>query len=142
MTFLGGGQEEIDWRGYIQPILEKRYGLAIGGLILGTIWAVWHLPLWIIPGTSQSEMNFFGFLAGSIAMSYFYSWIVESSGRRLLSGLFVHGSCNAIQGLFPLIIFGDEDAKQTRFWLFVVLMVLLGLVTLILRIIKNRKYCI
>ena len=57
MVIYGGGQEEIGWRGYISPYLEKKFGLIIGGLILGIIWAIWHLPLWFILGSSQSYMN-------------------------------------------------------------------------------------
>jgi len=53
MIFLGGGQEELGWRGYILDPLEERLGPWLGNLVLGVVWAVWHVPLFLIPGTSQ-----------------------------------------------------------------------------------------
>ena len=135
MTLLGGGQEEIGWRGYIQPMFEKRFGLIFGTIIFGTIWSVWHLPLWIIPETGQSEMNFVVFLIGSIAISYFYSWVVEASGKRL-SGMVAHGAGNTFQSIFPLV--SVTDAKQTRLWIFCIFIILLGTIAVLMRIMKNR----
>lgn len=42
LPFLG---EEYGWRYYLTPILQKRFGLRRGVLLLGVLWGVWHLPL-------------------------------------------------------------------------------------------------
>ena len=42
--------------------MEDRLGPWLGNLVLGVIWAVWHLPLFFIPGTTQSHMNFLAFM--------------------------------------------------------------------------------
>jgi uncharacterized protein len=47
MILLGGGQEELGWRGYISDPLEARLGAWLGNLVLGVIWAFWHLPLFL-----------------------------------------------------------------------------------------------
>ena len=137
MVFLGGGQEEIGWRGYISPYLERKYGLIVGGLFLGIVWGVWHLPLWFIPETTQIYMNFFGFMLLTIGYSYFFSWIIEASGNRLISGLIAHGAANAFIPLFPSLIMGD--VIQTRFWIYVVLVLAIGIVIVLSRTHKNRK---
>jgi membrane protease YdiL (CAAX protease family) len=138
MIFLGGGQEELGWQGYILPRLEKRFGLIIGGLILGIVWAVWHLPLWFIPGTSQIFMNFFGFMLVTIGYAYFFSWIVKESGNRLFSGLVVHGFANAFAALFPFLIM-EHGVIQMRFWIHVLLTFIIGIIVVATRTYKNRK---
>lgn len=42
IAFFG---EEYGWRYYLQPILQKKFGLRKGVLLLGVVWGLWHLPL-------------------------------------------------------------------------------------------------
>ena len=139
MIFLGGGQEEIGWRGYIMPYLEKKFGLFFGGLILGIIWSIWHLPLWFVPGSSQTYINFFGFALMCIGYSYFFSWIIKLSGNRLLSGVVAHGAANAFVPLFPAVILA-ENTRQTRFWIYCIITLVIGLIVVSARTYKNKKY--
>ena len=37
--------EEYGWRYYLQPLLQKRFGLIRGTVLLGVVWGLWHLPL-------------------------------------------------------------------------------------------------
>jgi len=138
MIFFGGGQEEVGWRGYISPYLEKKFGLFYAPIILGIVWAAWHLPLWFMPGSSQTYMNFFGFTVGCIGYSYFFSWVIKESGNRLFSGLVVHGLANAFAPLFPWIIM-EPDANQIRFWIYCILIFIIGIIIVTLRIVKSRK---
>lgn len=138
MIFFGGGQEEIGWRAYISPILENRHGLIVGGLILGIVWAVWHLPLWFMYGASQTYMNFFGFTLMTIGYSYFLSWVMEASGNRPMSGLVAHGAANAFVTIFPWIIMAEE-AKQTRYWIYVTLILIVGIAIVALRTYQRQR---
>lgn len=45
MVYTAFFGEEYGWRGFFQPILQKRYGKRLGVLILGVCWGLWHLPL-------------------------------------------------------------------------------------------------
>ena len=40
--------EEIGWRGYALPLMSEKFGLAMSSILLGIIWAAWHLPLFYI----------------------------------------------------------------------------------------------
>ena len=67
--FLQGGYgEEMGWRGYALPHLLDTYNPTVAGLLLGLVWAVWHLPLFFTRGSSQSG-SFSLYLVGEISLS-------------------------------------------------------------------------
>ena len=132
MILLGGGQEEFGWRGYALPILENKFGIWLANMILGIIWACWHIPLWFITGTSQSYMNFGGFILLMVGYSFILSWIREISGNRPFSGLYVHGLFNAFIPLMPPLIM-QKNVPQPRFWIWVTLTFLIGILITVLR---------
>ena len=61
-TFLTGGNEEIGWQGFLQPSLEKILPFPLATVATGLIWAVWHLPLFFMPGSSQAGTSFLSLL--------------------------------------------------------------------------------
>ncbi len=135
MILLGGGQEEFGWRGYALPILESKFGIWYANMILGIIHAFWHLPLWFITGTSQTYMNFGGFILLIVGYSYILSWIRKMSGNRPFSGLYAHGLANALIPLLPTLIM-QKNVSQPRFWIWVSLTFIIGI---IITIIRDRK---
>ncbi len=132
MMFFGGGQEEFGWRGYALPRLEKWSGIWLGNIILAVVWACWHLPLWFITGASQNYMNFGGFLLLVTGYSFIFSWIREISGNRPFSGLLVHGVANAFIPFLPTLLM-QQDVPQPRFWIWVSLTFLTGVIITLFR---------
>ena len=45
LVFVAFFGEEYGWRYYLQPILQKKFGLRRGVLVLGVVWGLWHLPI-------------------------------------------------------------------------------------------------
>ena len=41
-AFLG---EEYGWRVYLQPIMQKKFGMKLGIILLGILWGLWHTPV-------------------------------------------------------------------------------------------------
>lgn len=84
-----GPVEEIGWRGFALPILQRRFVPFWAGLILGVIWAVWHLPAFLLSGAPQSAWGFMPFFAGSVACSIILTaFFNEACGSILLVMLF------------------------------------------------------
>jgi membrane protease YdiL (CAAX protease family) len=132
MIFLGGGQEEFGWRGYALPVLENKFGIWVANIILGVIWALWHIPTWFITGTTQSHMNFGGFVLLMTGYSFILSWIRKISGNRPFSGLYAHGLANSFIPVMPTLNL-QESMLQPRYWIWVTLTFLIGTVITVLR---------
>lgn len=130
MVFLGGGQEEIGWRGYIMPFLESKYGLWYGNIVLGIVWAFWHAPLWFITDSFQTYMPFTAFLIGCIGLSFFLSWVVKSSNHKPMSALVAHGTFNSFMPVFPSLVMAT-GVFQLHFWILEILMLGIGIVALL-----------
>lgn len=88
-------------RGFLQPQLQKRLPIAHSTFITGTIWAVWHIPLWFIPGThQQTDLNFLWFLINAAALSFLLAAIYNGTRSIFLCILF-HAFTNAFWDIIP-----------------------------------------
>jgi len=132
IVFLAGSQEELGWRGYILDPLEERLGPFFGSLALGLIWAAWHLPLFLIPGSGLDAIPPLGFLLLTTGCSWFFSWIRKASGQRMVSGIYAHACVNVSGSLFPI-------APQARYWLWVSFAFVIGLVTVSVRSFRHSQ---
>lgn len=87
--------EELGWRGYLQNELNKRFSLLKASLIVGVIWAVWHLPLWFISGYQGLDLLIYivSFAIGLIAFAVIIGF-VYGRGRNLLYAILLHQMLN------------------------------------------------
>jgi membrane protease YdiL (CAAX protease family) len=98
MFLFGPFSEEFGWRGFALDRLLTRWNALISSLMLGVLWAFWHLPLFFIPGTSQQQMGnpvamFTGFAVEVVAMSVLFTWgDPVSHGLELCAKSCAHGS--------------------------------------------------
>lgn len=91
--------EEIGWRGYAWPRLLQRHRLLPAGVILGILWACWHLPLFFIKGMPQANLPFLPYLIMTIAVSIWLGWLYSRTQSILLATV-CHASLNGA-GAFP-----------------------------------------
>ena len=91
---IGGGIEEIGWRGLLQPQLEDKYPHIFAAISVGIIWAIWHLPLWFIDGTNQQNLNFLWFCINAIMLSFFIGSVTYVS-NSIFMAILAHASINA-----------------------------------------------
>ena len=77
---IGGGQEEVGWRGYLLPRLQTRYNALVSSLIVGLVWSAWHLPFLFIPGSSLYGSPFLGYLIQLSVLSIILTWIYNNTG--------------------------------------------------------------
>lgn len=131
---IGGGQEELGWRGFAQPYLQERYGSFVAALGIGVVWAAWHAPLFLIPGATQGGFNFGLYVGGILAESVILAWVYNgTNGSVLLAGLF-HAGNNVAMNWYPAnnVLFVDGVRDESVAFLgqlagFVALLVLVAL---------------
>ncbi|NLA53654.1 MAG: CPBP family intramembrane metalloprotease [Clostridiales bacterium] len=91
---IGSVAEEIGWRGFLLPRLQKRHSPFISSLIVGILWGVWHF-------------NFTGGIAGFIfytitiiEMSILMTWVYNKSKGSLLLMSLWHLTINITSRVF------------------------------------------
>jgi membrane protease YdiL (CAAX protease family) len=83
VNFFANTCEEIGWRGFALPHLQKRYNALISTLIVGTLWALWHLPLLFLVGNPMSEYPFLWFII-IVTNAFIYRTHLRSFRRSLV----------------------------------------------------------
>ena len=94
LTLTDGLGEELAWRGFVLPRLLSRHNALVASLILGVIWALWHLPLVWTEGNAMYHQPVWLLLVDIPAKSILFTWVfLHTRGSVLLAMLF-HGATN------------------------------------------------
>lgn len=96
--------EELGWRGFALDRLQEKWNALAASLILGILWAAWHLPLFFIKGTPQQGMGFgtplFWFWSCQVmSLSVLTTWVYNNTHRSILSAVFMHFMFNSTYGI-------------------------------------------
>ena len=105
MVLSGGLNEEPGWRGFAQARLNERYGALRASLLVGVVWAGWHLPYFFAPVTPQSSfplVNQLGWLGGILTLSVLLAWVYNGTGSVLLA-MALHAMANTADVVIPLV---------------------------------------
>jgi membrane protease YdiL (CAAX protease family) len=105
LVLLIGGPlgEEFGWRGYLMPALAARLNWRTASLVIGVLWGVWHLPLFYLADTAQSQMPIPVFMVNIVAGSVLFGWLFERTQGSVLPALVLHTSLNAWAGILAVV---------------------------------------
>jgi membrane protease YdiL (CAAX protease family) len=101
-VLITGIDEELGWSGLAFPHLHRRFGFIYANLILGVLWALWHLPMFFTPSDSQFGASLLLFVIKLTAFRCLFSWSCLQTGSLILPGLFHAVSFNVLTELVPL----------------------------------------
>ena len=118
-TFMAGGPlgEEIGWRGFALPRIQKQYGPLWGTLLLGVLWGCWHLADFLTAskgggqGTGWTTFltNFPVFLLAVVSLAVILTWIFNHTGESVFIAIVAHTSVNIVEVLLvPRYLTMDE----------------------------------
>ena len=81
--------EELGWRGLALPLLQRRFSPFVASLVLGVIWAVWHLPAFFF-STPMSGFSFGTWFLGVMAITLIVTAMFNASRGSLLVAYLFH----------------------------------------------------
>lgn len=99
MYAVAAGCEEAGWMGYVFPPLRQRLGPLAAGLLVGVVWAVWHLVGFV--QADRSALWIVGQCLSTVAIRVLMVWLFDVTGGIVLSAIIVHTLVNVTQSLFP-----------------------------------------
>jgi uncharacterized protein len=93
---VGPTGEEPGWRGFALPRLVQRFGPLLASLILGVLWAFWHMPLWLTSGLAPMTLLLYvlAFCVGNISLTYLMTWIYLRVPHSLVPMTVAHYTFN------------------------------------------------
>ncbi|MDW7978365.1 MAG: CPBP family intramembrane glutamic endopeptidase [Candidatus Caldarchaeum sp.] len=120
--FVGGPfQEEWGWRGYALERLQTRWNALTSSLLLGIVWGLWHTPLFLIPGTIQSQTPWWGFAILIVSGSILFTWIYNNTNQSILAVMLFHTMNNlsfviipTLQTTFEVLLPADLQRRGSR----------------------------
>lgn len=111
--FMGGPlAEDIGWRGYILPKLHERMHTLHASLLIGIIWAIWHIPFFIFPEWhgAVGNMPFLWFTLLTTSWSVLFAWVYVNTESILMPVLF-HAAINTTLGTLGVLGQSGGDLK-------------------------------
>lgn len=107
IAFLVVG-EEIGWRGFALPRLRARMGGLAASLVLGLLWAAWHLANATLPGFEFYVTAFPAFTLFVVSQTILFAWIATHTRGSLLLAWIFHAAIN-LSG--AVLAFGTTDIQ-------------------------------
>lgn len=114
--------EELGWRGFLLPNLQRRFSPLASSLIVGALWGIWHLNL------TDGLTGFLLYNITIIEMSILMTWLFNKTGNNLVLMIVWHFSFNLASRMFLWDRFNNR--------LFVVEGIVFGMACLLL-LVKN-----
>lgn len=104
-TLWTGGNEEFGWRGFALPHLQERYSALVSGLLIGGLWTVWHIPLFVYGLYTMPPAVY---AVSVLSLSVVLTWYYNTTGGWLPGAVLFHGSVNTLLNVPPLVVGGEE----------------------------------
>jgi membrane protease YdiL (CAAX protease family) len=99
--------EETGWTGFALPHLQKRFSPWVSALILGGVWAVWHLPAFFVPSEmgTFTLVGFIFFVLIGIFVRIIWTWVTNNARGSGIVAILLHASSNAVSlALIPALL--------------------------------------
>jgi hypothetical protein len=90
-----GLAEEFGWRGYVLPRFQAKWNALVSSIVLGLIWASWHIPAFFIPNLPLYQKDFWAWAPEVLLTSVLFTWIFNNTRGSVLAACLFHASMNS-----------------------------------------------
>ncbi len=97
--FVTAVAEEIAWTGYLLDSVRERRGALLAGLLIGGVWAAWHVMPWLKTHSVAWTTGQFVF---TVASRVLMVWLYGKAGGSILAVVLLHDLSNVAYTLFPI----------------------------------------
>ncbi|WP_371805104.1 CPBP family intramembrane glutamic endopeptidase [Candidatus Lokiarchaeum ossiferum] len=125
MLIIGGSiGEEFGWRGYAIPELQKQFNAYTSALIVGFLWAFWHIPTFFIDGANQRDegLPFIPYVITLVCFTIIMVWQINISKSSLVPAFTLHTLINITNEFFPIL---NTDTGDYSAWIIIDVLLIL-----------------
>ncbi len=124
ILLLGGPlNEELGWRGFALPQLQRSYNALYSSLAVGIVWGLWHLPLFWAQAPGYDILPFHWYLVNTVALSVIFTWVFNSTSGSVLLVILFHATFNTTNWLLLSLL---TEYAQYSTYVYVLSMVTLA----------------
>ena len=91
--------EESGWSGYLIDPLQERWGALTASIVLGFVWAAWHLVPLLQVGRAPGWIAWWSL--GTVATRVLHTWLYNNTGKSIFGAILFHAMTNLSWQLFP-----------------------------------------
>ncbi|MBN2004511.1 MAG: CPBP family intramembrane metalloprotease [Anaerolineae bacterium] len=123
IVFFGVGlPEEIGWRGFALPRMQLRFGPLRSSLLLGALWAFWHLLCFLLPDHGGGPdvslvaflINFSVFFLMVVALTLIFTWVFNGTHGSIFIASLLHAAIDTPQLVWLPLFLGVGASNSTK----------------------------
>jgi len=128
---FGGAWEEPGWRGYALPLLLRRHSALVASAVLGVIWTLWHVPMFLtgfIPWPDAVLV---------FALTFVFTAIYLHTAGSVVIAFLLHASLNGAGEFFVGLFTGDDRVRM--YWILTALCAVIAIVAIVVNLDRWRR---
>ncbi len=98
--FIAALGEELGWSGYAIDPMQDRWGALGAGVLLGLVWAAWHIVPLVQAHRSTAWIAWW--CLSTVAMRVLMVWLYNNTGKSVFAVVLFHTMSNLSWQLFPI----------------------------------------
>lgn len=94
LSLTDGLGEEVGWRGYALPRMLEGSNATLVSVVLGVIWATWHLPLFFTQGSALEDASMWVVTARLPATAIIFTWVFVHTRGSVIAAIIFYATLN------------------------------------------------